>query len=147
MGASDSTVSEYGTCSGNPLAPEAANTDVDSGAMDTCLGTTEPDGSPTEMVAVAVVVPGLASVKWTEEPDAVVSDSVVVWAKRQTVEASGAPSWRESPPVGPEPHCWNWGRPRFPTPALTRVATADAFWTKSPTFSTTNRPGGTTRPW
>ena len=71
----------------------------------------------------------------------------VVWARRQVVDSWGAPSRRDTPPVAPDDHCWNSELTRPPAWATTRVAMAALSCTKSPTFSSTSWPGGTTNPW
>ncbi len=122
--------------------PEADTSATDFAATATCWGSTEPDARAKEIVADAGAFPGLARLKWTVPPG-----MVVVWAKRHVVLSAGEPSRRESPPVAPEDHCWNSVLTSAPAWAVTTVAMALAFCTKSPTLSVTNCPGGTVRPW
>ena len=68
----------------------------------------------------------------------------MLWAKYQCGCTAGAPSDSDSPLFAELVSC-SWSATIWPDCAATTVAMVDRL--RSPTFSTTNWPGGTTRPW
>ena len=120
----DSNVTELGTDGGSPPGEDATKTWVDSGGTTTWRGITEPEDRPTRAVAVTAALVGLARMKSTVDLGV-----LVVWAKRQVSESAGAPSWSDTPPAGPEDHCWNSLATRVPDWDTTKVAMAEASWT------------------
>src|SRR5664279_3607875 len=119
----------------------ALKTAIESAGTTSDRGTTVAEGRPSENLAVTGTEPQLANEKFT-----VVPGSAVVCANRHVVDGSGEPRRRDTPPVAPDDHCWSSLPTTAPDSAVTMVPMLGSFCTKSPTFSTTSWPAGTTRP-
>ena len=127
---------------GTRCEAEATKVATDCGATVTWTGTTFAWGRPIEKVATAGAGPGLA--RWKVVVPVPV---LVVWANRQTVLGDGEPRRRPIPPVAPEDHCCSSAATTPPDWAATTVPISSWPWTKSPTFSDTSCPAGTSIPW